>query len=202
VAGLTCSSKLHCALCPMSWSSAWTSRRSGRATGRSRQRACVLRVWQCRRTTFASHCAFLRRSLFHANVTDLAARLKVQSGPAVWMHPLWGRRTRCLRKVASMGLPTRRNGTRDASWPCSRHRTPAQCEPGQRRGGLWIDSIFEIDWTTGLSQLLPRATSLPTKIRSQRPDPPMRPGVCVALYTSVSRPTRAMSGQKPSIFSG
>jgi hypothetical protein len=39
------------------------------------------------------------QSLFHANVTDLAVRLKVQTGPAVWMSPL-GSQDEMLRKVA------------------------------------------------------------------------------------------------------
>jgi hypothetical protein len=43
--------------------------------------------------------ALYAQSLFHANVTDLAVRLKVQSGPAVWMNPL-GSQDEMLRKVA------------------------------------------------------------------------------------------------------
>ena len=43
--------------------------------------------------------ALYAQSLFHANVTDLAVRLKVKSGPAVWMNPL-GSQDEMLRKVA------------------------------------------------------------------------------------------------------
>ena len=40
-----------------------------------------------------------RRLRARINVTDLAVRLKVQTGPAVWMHPL-GSQDEMLRKVA------------------------------------------------------------------------------------------------------
>jgi hypothetical protein len=63
-----------------------------------------------------------------------------------------------------------------------------------------IDSIFEIDWTTGSPNFFQGNIS-PDQIVSADLIPD-EAGVCVALYTSVSQTNSGDERQKPSIFSG
>jgi len=63
-----------------------------------------------------------------------------------------------------------------------------------------IDSIFEIDWTTGSPNFF-QGNIAPDQIVSADLIPD-EAGVCVALYTSVSQTNSGDERQKPSIFSG